>query len=172
LITNASFQDAGSTPGLAAGWTLRSACAREAIAAFAAGGSGESVESFERWSAWTSSLGTAALAPFGPNGTVENFDAWPSALFALELSAGLVANVLSDGFEGGWWHGTPAFRWSDVTQVVGVFAGAASVESFYGWPVGATYLFAFPAGTLTAATFAGGAVEMFTTWTTKNTTLG
>lgn len=168
MITNGSFQQAGTGPGFAAGWTLRSACAREAIAPF----DGRSVESFETWSAWSADLGNAAAAPIAPSGRVEIFDAWPAPLFALELSAGLVAATLLDGFGQGWWQGTAAFQWSNVAATPGVFAAGSSSESFDAWLGGGAYLLAFPAGALAAAAFAGGAVELFTTWTMKNTTLG
>lgn len=168
MITNAAFQQAGTGPGTAAGWKLRSACAREAIAPF----DGGSVESFETWSAWSADLGTAAAAPIAPSGRVETFDAWPVALFALELSDGLVAATLTDGFSQGWWQGTAAFQWSDVAAVPGVFAGGAASEAFDAWLGGGAYLIAFPASALTAAPFAGGGPELFTAWTMKNTTLG
>jgi hypothetical protein len=169
VIANASFVNADTGPGTAVGWTLRSACAHEAIAPFAPG---ESVESFERWTTIASGLASASLAPFAPNGTIEMFDAWPNALFALELSAGLVAAVVTDGFEAGWWEGTAAFVWSSVAQVTGLFARGATSESFDGWQPGAAYIFAFPASALTDAAFTDGPIEMFTTWTTKNPTLG
>jgi hypothetical protein len=169
VITNPNFHAAGSGPGFAAAWTLRSSCAREAIAAFAPE---DSVESFESWWTWSGILGTASLAPFVPNGTIEDFDAWPSALFALELSPGLVAGTMSDGFDKGWWPGTAAFEWSAVQAVTGLFANGEASETFDDWPVGAPYRFAFPVSSLTAAPFAGGSPEMFTAWTTKNTTLG
>ncbi len=169
MITNSSFVNADTGPGTAVGWTLRSICAREAIAPFAPG---ESVESFERWTTAASGLASASLASFAPNGTIEMFDAWPNALFALELSAGLVAAVMTDGFEAGWWEGTAAFVWSSVAQLTGVFAGGAPIESFAGWQPGTTYIFAFPASALVGAAFADGAVENFKTWTTKNPTLG
>ena len=169
MIANPTFQTAGSGPGLAAAWTLRSSCAREAIAAFAPD---DSVESFETWWTWSGVLGTAALAPFAPNGTIEDFDAWPNALFAFELSPGLVDGTLTDGFDTGWWQGTAVFGWDAVQAVAGVFANGEASETFDDWPVGATYLFAFPSSSLTAAPFIGGSPEMFTAWTTKNTTLG
>ena len=169
MITNSSFVNADTGPGTAVGWTLRSTCAREAIAPFAPG---ESVEGFERWTTAASGLASASLAPFAPNGTIEMFDAWPNALFALELSAGLVAAVMTDGFEAGWWQGTPAFVWSSVAQLTGVFAGGAPIESFAGGSRATTYIFAFPASALVGAAFADGAVENFKTWTTKNPTLG
>ena len=168
MITNGSFQQGGTGPGLAAGWTLRSACAREAIAPF----DGGSVESFETWSAWSADLGNAAAAPIAPTGRVETFDGWPAPLFALELSAGLVATTLSDGFDQGWWAGAAAFQWSDVTALAGVFAGGASIEPFDAWLGGAPYLVAFPATGLSVVPFTGGGPELFTTWTMKNTTLG
>jgi hypothetical protein len=168
VITNGSFQQAGGASGLATGWTLRSACAREAIAPFHRG----SIESFETWVAWSADLGNAAAAPIAPSGRVETFDAWPAPLFALELSAGLVAATLSDGFSQGWWQGTAAFQWGDVAAVPGVFAGGARSEAFDAWLGGGTYLVAFPASALSAGPFAGGAVELFTAWTMKNTTLG
>jgi hypothetical protein len=169
LITNPAFQDAGTAPGLAAGWTLRSSCARESIAAFAPG---DSFEGFERWVTWIGALGTAAVAPFAPNGTVEMFDAWPDALFAMSLSDGEVADVRRDDFETGWFVGSAAFDWSQVAATVGVLANGASIERFDDWPDGAVYVFTFPASALTRAVFADGPVELFATWTTKNTTLG
>ena len=169
MIANASFQDAGAAPGLAAGWTLRSSCAREAIAAFAPG---EGAESFERWTAWTSALGAAARAPFAPKGTIEGFDAWPNALFADSMSPGLVDRTMADGFETGWWSAVAAFSWNETPSVLGVFAGGAAREEFGVWPMGATYAVTFPAAALTAAPLTGGSPELFAAWTTKNTTLG
>jgi hypothetical protein len=168
VITNGSFQEVGTGPGLAAGWTLRSACAREAIAPF----DGGSVESFETWSVWSADLAGAGAAPIAPSGRVENFDAWPAPLFAFELSAGFVAATLSDGFGQGWWPGTAAFQWSDVAAVAGMFAGGAGNEAFDAWLGSAPYLAAFPPSALAAAAFTGAAVELFTAWTMKNTTLG
>jgi hypothetical protein len=169
LIANPTFATAGTNPGDAAGWTLRSACALEAIAPF--GAPPTSIEGFETWTPWLGALSSPAFAPFAPNGTEEDFDAWPNALFALELTGGLVAATESESFDDASWTGAAFFAWASVPQVQGAFAGGTH-ETFAAWQPGATYLFAFADPMLSRAIFQGGAPsEMFATWTTINTTL-
>jgi hypothetical protein len=168
LIANPDFSQAGAAPGQAASWTLRSFCARQSIAPFAARTGADAFEGFERWFPWTGALAVAALAPFAPNGTEEDFDAWPDALFVLELSGGLVAGAADDGLEG--WAPGAHFAWADVTAAQGVFAGGA-LESFDGWRPGDVYLLAFPDAALMRALFHAEPSEIFDAWTTKNTTL-
>ncbi len=169
MIANPDFSQAGAAPGQAAGWTLRSVCARQSIASFTATPA-EPLEGFEQWSAWTGALGTATFAPFDGGETSEVFDGWPNALFALELSEGLVAARELDGFEAGWWTGAAHFAWGDVTAVVGVFGGGP-LETFDKWRPADGYLLAFTDAALARATFHGEASEIFDAWTTKNTTL-
>jgi hypothetical protein len=170
LIANADFTLPGAAAGQAASWVLRSACARESVAAFAPA---DAVEAFARWTPWRGALGAAAFAPFVPNGTRETFTAWPLPLFASELSAGLVFARVVDAMETGWWTGTVAFRWSDVAQVPGAFAGAPR-ELFDAWRQGEKYLVAFADAALTRAVLHGAPSELFdgAAWTTKNVTLG
>ncbi len=170
MIANADFALPGAAAGQAASWVLRSACARESVAAFAPA---DAVESFARWTPWTGALGAAAFAPFAPNGTRETFTAWPLPLFASELSAGLVFARLVDGMETAWWTGTVAFRWSDDPQAPGAFAGGPR-ETFDAWRQGETYLLAFSDAALSRAALHGAPSELFdgAAWTTKNVTLG
>jgi hypothetical protein len=162
LIANADFTLPGAAAGQAASWVLRSACARESVAAFAPA---DAVEAFARWTPWRGAL--------VPNGTRETFTAWPLPLFASELSAGLVFARVVDAMETGWWTGTVAFRWSDVAQVPGAFAGAPR-ELFDAWRQGEKYLVAFADAALTRAVLHGAPSELFdgAAWTTKNVTLG
>ena len=169
MITNASFQVAGTTPGSALAWTLRSSCAREAVAGFTPG---DNAEGFERWAVWVGALGNAVVAPFLPNGTVESFDVWPNPLFALELTGGLVGATATETFESGWGVGTLELAWRTVHALIGAFVGGSPRELFAGWQPGAVYAFAFPAGSLRGAPFVAGPVEIFQGWTTPNTTLG
>jgi hypothetical protein len=169
MIANPDFSQAGATAGQAAAWTLRSSCARESVAGFAATPP-ESVEGFERWSTWLGALGTATFAPFVGNETMEVFDGWPNALFAFELSEGLVQVHFPDGFETGWWTGNAYFAWAAVPSVAGVFA-TGSMESFDKWRPADVYLLAFNDAALKRAVFHGEAQEMFDAWTTTNTTL-
>ncbi len=168
MIANPDFSRAGVAPGQAASWTLRSLCARQSIAPFSAPTGADAFEGFERWFPRSGALAGAALAPFAPNGTEEDFDAWPDALFAFELSDGLVTGTADDGFEA--WTPGAHFAWPDVTSAQGVFAGGP-LESFDGWRPGATYLLAFPDAALTRAIFHAEPSEIFDAWTTKNTTL-
>lgn len=170
MIRNGSFQDAGASPGAAAGWALRSLCAREAIAGFTPG---DSVEGFERWTQWAGALDAVAHAPFAPTGVLETFEAWPVALFAFELTGGLVAGTALEAFESAWWTGAPAFTWGVVTQVPSSFGGSPQ-ELFSAWRPGEVYALAFAATALVAAVFKAGALELFdgAEWTTRNTTLG
>jgi hypothetical protein len=170
LIANPDFSQAGATPGQAAGWTLRSVCARASIAAFA-GAPAEPVEGFERWSSWSGALGTATFASFAANEAAEAFDRWPDPLFAFELTEGLVQARAQDGFDAGWWTGAAHFAWSDVSAPPVVFTGGASLDTFGGWRPGDVYLFAFADAALTRAVFHGEASEIFDAWTTKNTTI-
>jgi hypothetical protein len=169
VITNPTFVTAGTNPGDAASWTLRSACARQAIAPF--GSPPTSVEGFETWTLWIGALLSPAFAPFAPNGTEEDFDAWPSSLFALELTGGLVAATESESFDDASWTGAAFFVWANVPQVQGAFAGG-TLETFTAWQPGVAYIFAFTDAMLSRAMFQGGASsETFATWTTINTTL-
>jgi hypothetical protein len=170
VIGNATFQAAGSAPGEAVGWTLRSFCAREAIASFAPG---ESVEGFERWTPWTGALDLFTRAPIAPAGTMETFEAWPVALFAFELTGGLVAGSTADAFETSWWTGATAFAWAAVPQGESAFASAPQ-EVFASWRPGEVYALAFVPTSLAGAAFKEGAVELFdgAAWPTKNTTFG
>lgn len=168
MIANPTFATAGANPGDASGWTLTTSCAREAIAPF--GAPPASVETF-RWTAWSAALSAPAFAPFAPNGKEEDFDAWPDALFALELTGGLVGATASESFADPSWTGTSVFTWASVTQTRGVFAGGP-LETFTGWQPGAAYPLAFTNAALTRAVFQGSAPsETFATWTTVNTTL-
>lgn len=169
MITNPSFQTAGTMPGSALAWTLRSSCAREAVAGFTPG---DNAEDFELWAPWAGALGNAVVAPFLPNGTAEHFDVWPNPLFALELTGGLVGATAREGFETGWGVGMLERSWRDVHALLGVLANGSRREVFAAWHPGAVYAFAFAAGSLRGAPFVGGALELFQGWTTLNTTLG
>src|SRR5207249_3053411 len=144
-IANATFADAGTGAGEAAGWALRSACAREAIAPFAPG---ESVEGFERWSTWSDELGAATLAPFAPSGAAESFDAWPVPHFVVELTPGLVGAIFTDGFELA--PGAASFVWEEAGHVTAAFGGAAA-EFFTAWRAGDVHRVAFEPAALVAA---------------------
>jgi len=169
VITNPDFAQAGVTPDQAAGWTLRSSCARESVAAFA-GTPPESVEGFEGWSPWIGTLGTATFVPFAGDETIEVFDSWPNPLFALELSEGLVVAHYADGFETAWWSGTPYFACGVGPSVAGAFANG-TMETFGAWRPADVYLLGFNDAALARAMFHGEAREMFDAWTTANTTV-
>ena len=170
MITNPTFATAGANPGDASGWTLRTACARQAIAPF--GSPPASMEGFETWTTWSAALSAPGLAPFAPNGTEEDFDAWPNALFARELTGGLVAATTSESFADTSWTGSPFFLWATLPETQGVFTGGGALELFAGWQPGASYPLAFNDAAVTRAVFQGNAAsETFATWTTVNTTL-
>ena len=168
MIANSDFGLPGARPGEALGWTLRSFCTQEAIAAFFPE---EPTELFARWTAWSFGLAAPTRAPFAPTGTAERFDAWPSPLFAVELSAGAVNARLVDGFAEGWADGA-LFAWSGDGQVAGRL-GSTAREGFEAWRPLDRFLVAFDDAALARAMLRGAPSELFdgAGWATKNLTL-
>lgn len=81
MITNPTYDAAGPTAGSAAGWTLRSFVAREAIAGFDAPNT-LGTETFERWSAFVGELAADAERAFFALAGAETFaDGWAARRF-------------------------------------------------------------------------------------------
>jgi hypothetical protein len=159
-VANPNFRDAGSDPGSAAHWTIRSLCQRARVAAF--GAPGTAAEDFESWSAWSATL-TAVVRAFFDAAVdgIEAFGRWTPGAFLIALGeAQLEARVFGPGGPEGFvdgWFGAPLAIWADVSAAAASF-GAAAAESFEGWVATAAASFA-------NATFGGASFESFeATW--------
>ena len=140
-ILNEGFEDAGSAPGEAAHWTLRSFVAHEGIAGF---GPAPYVgwEGFERWFAWALGLEetTPTVAVFEPlREAFEAFEGgWDNDLFLVELPVGAmaIASFLGrdvEDLEVGWSMGPFLAVWGDVREESARFGTEAEEAFEKGW---------------------------------------
>ncbi len=136
-VLNPRFEEAGSGPGEASHWRLRSVCAH-AIATFDAGAA-EGIETFELWSAFDTVLESipTVIALFDPRReAVEDFEeAWANDTFvwSLQNARAVAARFGSEPAEV-WDGGTFVTSWDRLTAIPARFARAL-VETFGdGWP--------------------------------------
>jgi hypothetical protein len=138
---NGSFEEAGTAPGLAAHWTLRTFVARERIAGFGPPPH-RGREDFERWFGWVGALvhASAAVGVFEPRREAfEAFEAgWGNDLFAFELPIGAIGLAPFGGgtvedLETGWTARPFAAAWRDVLAVLARFGGEPLELFERGW---------------------------------------
>lgn len=158
-LLNPTFRDAGSAPGSAAHWTLRSVCQRRRAAAFGPAPEG-ATEDFERWHAWFAELPLPSLvrAVFdAASRAVEGFGAWTPGVFLAahddaRLEVAAFDGAAAEAFGAAWALGFAA-DWSEVGSALAPFAGGP-VEAFEGWSSTSTPTYA-------GAAFGGAGAEDF-----------
>ncbi len=162
MIANPTFDEAGTTPGSAASWTLRTRVQGEAIAGFDAPRE-HGDESFELWSTFEGVLtddasraffALAGWESFEVGWTLRSFvDALDAAMvvaavfdasvfetferspLVLDWAAVAVAGVFDDALEGGWRNDAFLVRFEDAAPIAATFVEAVLFESFEGaWP--------------------------------------
>lgn len=164
-VENPSFETAGSAPGLAEHWTLRTATARERIAGFGPAPH-RAWEDFERWFSLVPTLepGNVALALFDPlaEGYEDFEDAWDNDVYLTALPTG---NVLTAPFGGGavedledGWSTVPYARaWEEVTGATGVFDGEPREDFEDQWRSNQSFAWSWGSVAASAARFDAGA---------------
>lgn len=180
VLENPSFEDAGSSPGEAAHWTLTAVTSLEVLAGFG-GDPEEGWEDFERWSTLLASLDdvTVVLAFFDSalKGYEEFESGWANLVYLYELPpAQLVACAFGGGAVedcGTGWNNEPYLRdWAVVTAATGVFDGEPREDFEDQWRENESFASTWAAVTASAALFDAGAqpVEDFNNgWTTITT---
>ena len=110
-------------PGQAQGWTLRTLCQRERIAAFGANPP-LAWEGFEGWHALLLLLEEVSVARAFASGPQAFREGWGVEPYLTELSPGALAALDTEDYEADWGNDHFAWAWDDVQTA------AAPPESF------------------------------------------
>ena len=168
-VLNSSFEDAGTEPGLAAHWILRTFIAHERVAGFGPPPH-RGREDFERWFGWRAGLdaGAVLVAVFEPlREALESFEGgWDNDLFAWALPEGAITTALFAGrpvedLEVGWSAGRFFDRWADVTSTGARFDGELAEDFEESWRGNDRFAWTWADVRGRAAVFDGAAVETF-----------
>ena len=164
-LLNSGFEDAGTFPGDAQGWTLVTFCSAERIAGFGPVPL-EAWEGFERGFTLLAGLGdtTTVLALFDAIAEgIEDFaEGWSNDVFLVEMPpARLVAASFGSGdvedVEAGWRNAQHATAWADVSSVAGLFDGEPHEDFAEQWRSNEAFIWTWGQVTSISATFDGGA---------------